>query len=131
MIKTLKYLAHRRARPQRYGFLKPLLVHETFNATQLQAFQQQRFSDMVHYAREHTAFYRRHYAQQLPADVDATTLPILTKQMVIDHRDEMVAGGLDQAGLKISHTGGSTGTPLAYYYTDEKIERMRAGMLRS
>ena len=131
MIKTLKYLAHRRARPQRYGFLKPLLVHETFNATQLQAFQQQRFSDMVHYAREHTAFYRRHYAQQLPADVDATTLPILAKQMVIDHRDEMVAGGLDQAGLKISHTGGSTGTPLAYYYTDEKIERMRAGMMRS
>lgn len=131
MIKTLKYLAHRRARPQRYRFLRPLLVHETFNARQLQAFQQQQFSAMVHYAREHTAFYRRHYAQQLPADIDAGMLPVLTKQMVIDHRDEMLAADLDQPGVKISHTGGSTGTPLAYYYSDEKIERMRAGMMRS
>lgn len=131
MITALKYLAHRRARPQRYRFLKPLLVHETLSTAQLQAFQQQQFSAMVHFAREHTVFYRRHYKHQLPANVDATTLPILTKQMVVDCRDEMLAGGLDQAGLKTSHTGGSTGTPLAYYYTDEKIERMRAGMMRS
>jgi phenylacetate-CoA ligase len=131
MIKTLKYLAHRRARPQRYRFLKPLLVHETFNAAQLRAYQQQQFSAMVHFAREHTAFYRQHFAEQPAERVDASTLPILTKAMVTEHRDAMVAGGLEQPGLKISHTGGSTGQPLAYYYTDEKIERMRAGMMRS
>jgi len=128
VIRTLKYLAHRRARPDRYRYLKPLLVHETLSAVQLQACQQQRFAAMVRYAREHTAFYRRHYANSPTSD---DQLPILTKSMVVEHRDALLAGGLDQPGLKISHTGGSTGTPLAYFYTDEKIERMRAGMMRS
>ena len=97
MIKTLKYLAHRRARPQRYRFLKPLLVHETLNAAQLQAFHQQRFSDMVHYAHEHTVFYRRHYAHQLPADIDATTLPmIITADAQAAH--QAVVRAMDAAG---------------------------------
>ena len=43
----------------------------------------------------------------------------------------MLVGGLDQAGLRLGYTGGSTGKPLAFYYTDEKTEHMRAGMMRS
>ncbi len=61
----------------------------------------------------------------------STELPVLTKQTVLEQRDVMVAGGLDQAGLKLGYTGGSTGKPLAFYYTDEKTEHMRAGMMRS
>ena len=131
MISRLKYLAHRQVRPLRYRFLKPLLAHEALGAEQLRHYQQQQFNAMVSFAIEQTDFYRNSYKGIAGPDFDSTALPILTKQDVVEQRDAMVAGGLDQSGLKTSYTGGSTGKPLAYYYTDEKIERMRAGMMRS
>jgi phenylacetate-CoA ligase len=131
VIKHLKYIAHRRARPLRYRFLKPLLANEALSAEQLQHYQRKQFNAMVRFAIEHTDFYRDSYQGIVGPDYDATQLPVLTKQTVVERRDAMVAGGLDQAGIKLGHTGGSTGKPLAYYYTDEKIERMRAGMMRS
>jgi len=131
MIARLKYLAHRQARPQRYRFLKPLLAHEAMGAEQLQHYQQQQFNAMVSFATEHADFYRNSYKGIAGPEFDSTALPILTKQDVVKQRDAMVAGGLNQPGLKTAYTSGSTGKPLAYYYTDEKTERMRAGMMRS
>jgi phenylacetate-CoA ligase len=131
VIRHLKYLAHRQARPLRYRFLKPLLANETLSAEQLQHHQRQQFNAMAQFAIEHTDFYRDSYQGIDGPDYDATQLPALTKQTVVEQRDAMVAGGPDQAGIKLGYTGGSTGKPLAFYYTDEKIERMRAGMMRS
>jgi phenylacetate-CoA ligase len=136
LISRLKYLAHRLARPLRYRYLKPLLVNESLGREQLRLYQQQQFNAMVRYATQQTDFYREKYRGIAGPDfdlshVDPERLPVLTKQEVIEQRETMVAGGLDQPGLKPGYTGGSTGKPLAFYYTDEKIERMRAGMMRS
>jgi phenylacetate-CoA ligase len=131
VIGRLKYLVHRQARPLRYRLLQPLLASETLSAEQLQRYQQQQFSAMVRFAIRNTAYYRDSYAGIAGPDFEAAWLPVLTKQTVVEHRDAMVAGGLDQPGLKLGYTGGSTGKPLAFYYTDEKTEQMRAGMMRS
>jgi len=136
LISRLKYLAHRQVRPLRYRYLKPLLVNETLSREQLRLYQRQQFNAMVQHAVEQTDFYREKYRGILGPDFDSLPsdseeLPVLTKQEVMQQRDTMVAGGLGQAGLKLGYTGGSTGKPLAFYYTDEKIERMRAGMMRS
>jgi phenylacetate-CoA ligase len=131
VISRLKYFLHRRARPLRYRLLKPLLEHEALSAEQLQQYQQQQFNAMVRFAIRYTEFYRDRYQGISGPDFDSTELPVLTKQDVVERRDAMVAGGLDQPGLKLGYTGGSTGKPLAYYYTDEKTEHMRAGMMRS
>jgi phenylacetate-CoA ligase len=85
----------------------------------------------VHVALENTDYYRDRYRGISGPDFHAVELPVLTKQTVVERRDAMVAGGLGQPGLKLGHTGGSTGKPLAFYYTDEKTECMRAGMMRS
>jgi phenylacetate-CoA ligase len=130
-MRRLKYLIHRQARPLRYRLLVPLLANEKLSAEQLQRYQQQQFSDMVRFAIRNTAYYRDSYAGVAGPDFDAAGLPVLTKQIVSEQRDAMVAGGLDQPGLKLGYTGGSTGKPLAFYYTDEKTEQMRAGMMRS
>jgi phenylacetate-CoA ligase len=127
----LKYFLHRQARPLRYRLLKSLLEHEALSAEQLQQYQQQAFNAMVRFAIGHTEFYRDRYQGITGPDFDSTELPVLAKQDVVEQRDAMLAGGLDQAGLKLGYTGGSTGKPLAYYYNDEKTEHMRAGMMRS
>jgi phenylacetate-CoA ligase len=131
VIGRLKNLVHRQARPLRYRLLQPLLAHEAFTAEQLRQYQQQQFNAMVRFAIGHTDFYRDHYQGITGPDFDSGELPVLTRQTVVEQRDAMLAGGLDQAGLKLGYTGGSTGTPLAFYYTDEKTEQMRAGMMRS
>ena len=127
----LRNLVHRQLRPLRYRLLKPLLAHEALSAEQLQHYQQQQFNAMVRFAMAHTDFYRDSYQGITGPEFQSTDLPVLTKQTVLEQRDVMVAGGLDQAGLKLGYTGGSTGKPLAFYYTDEKTEHMRAGMMRS
>ncbi|MEN8207047.1 MAG: hypothetical protein ABFS24_13700 [Pseudomonadota bacterium] len=131
MIASLRNLIHRQARPLRYRLLKPLLAHEALSAEQLQQYQQQQFNAMVCFAIEHTDYYRDSYQGVTGPDFQSTAMPVLTRQTVIEQRDAMVAGGLDQTGLKLGYTGGSTGKPLAFYYTDEKTEHMRAGMMRS
>ena len=131
MIASLKSLVHRQLRPLRYRFLKPLLAHEALSSEQLQHYQQQQFSAMVRFAMEQTDFYRDSYQDIAGPEFDSKDLPVLTRRAVVEQCDAMVAGGLDQAGLKLGYTGGSTGRPLAFYYTDEKTEHMRAGMMRS
>ncbi len=129
--RSLKFFLHRQARPLRYRYLQTLLANETLSAAQLQHYQQQQFNAMVRFAMQNTDYYRDRYQGVTGPEFDATGLPVLTKQAVVEQRDAMVAGGLDQPGLKLGYTGGSTGTPLAFYYTDEKTEHMRAGMMRS
>lgn len=131
MIARLKNLVHRQARPLRYRLLKPLLAHETLGVEQLQHYQQQQFNDMVRFAIRHTDYYRDSFRGIAGPDFDPVELPVLTRQAVVERRDALVAGGTGQAGLKLAYTGGSTGKPLAFYYTDEKTEQMRAGMMRS
>ncbi len=131
VIRRLKYLVHRQIRPLRYRLLQPLLAHEAFTAEQLQHYQQQQFNAMVRFAMQHTDFYRHSYQGLAWPEYDATDLPVVTRETVVVQRDAMLAGGLEQPGLKLGYTGGSTGEPLAFYYTDEKTEHMRAGMMRS
>lgn len=131
VIGRLKSLVHRQARPLRYRLLQQLLAHEALGAEQLAHYQQQQFNAMVRFAIAHTDFYRDSYQGIAGPEFDSTTLPVLTRQVVSEQRDALLAGGHGQAGLKLGYTGGSTGKPLAYYYTDEKTEHMRAGMMRS
>jgi len=127
----LKSFVHRQTRPLRYRYLRTLLANEKLDAGQLQDYQQQQFNAMVRFAMQNTDYYRECYRGISGPDFDAAGLPVLTKQTVVEQRDAMVAGGLDRHGLKLGYTGGSTGRPLAFYYTDEKTEQMRAGMMRS
>jgi len=131
VIASLKHLVHRQLRPLRYRLLKPLLAHEALSPEQLQQYQKQQFNAMVRFAMAHTDYYRDSYQGVTGPDFQSIDLPVLTRQAVVEQRDAMVAGGLDQTGLKLGYTGGSTGRPLAFYYSDEKTEGMRAGMMRS
>jgi len=134
MIAHLKHRLHKRKYPSRYKLLQQLLQHQTLSQQQLLDKQQQDLANMVRFAASHTNFYKNKYAGLLPDNLNAlelTRLPVLSKGEVLHQRDSMVADTVDRNTIRLGHTGGSTGTPLSFYYDDHKMELMRAGMSRS
>lgn len=90
--------------------------------------------NMVHFARNHTLYYKNRYAGLLPEklhDLDFKSLPILSKNDIVNQRDAMLSDNSDKNNIRLGYTGGSTGKPLSFYYDTHKMELMRAGMCRS
>ncbi len=134
MISRLKHFIHSRQKRERYAYLKELLNNECMSRELLLQKQQRELSRIISFAVNHSDFYQHKYQQALPRDFDdhaLKNLPILRKEEVIHHKDGMVVKGVDKRSLRIGHTGGSTGRPLAFYYDSHKTELMRAGMMRS
>lgn len=133
MSRRLRLALHRRRHRERYALLEQLLRNQRLSRAQLMDKQRRDFAAIVRHAFDTTPFYREKYAGVLGggAGVEASALPILSKDEVIRHRDRMVADDVDASKLKIGHTGGSTGKPVSFYYDAYKGELMRAGMCRS
>jgi phenylacetate-CoA ligase len=129
MTYRLKYALQRRLNRERYRLLDELLHNQTLSKAQLLDKQARELADIIRFGFDHTSYYREKYAA-LP-DLTPATLPILRKDEVIRHRDDMVTHELDKSLLKIGSTGGSTGVPVSFYYDNHKSQLMRAGMCRS
>ena len=77
---------------------------------------------LVAHAYKNSPYYRKKYdaAGFQPGDLktpeDFTRLPLLTKEEIREHLDEMVAQGIDPSRLAKRFTGGSTGIPLMVYH---------------
>jgi phenylacetate-CoA ligase len=115
---------HRRRYPERYAQLEILLRNEALSRQQLREMQQADFADIVAFAAANVPYYMERLDGRLEA------IPILEKDAVRERLDDLLARGVDRAQVKLGHTGGSTGKPLAFWYDEAKHELMRAGMMR-
>jgi len=134
MIRRLRHWLHRRRHRQRYALLDGLLRHQALSREQVLRRQQQDLAAIVAHAVSNTAYYREKFAAAVGQGGGAPgigALPLLRKDDVIRHMDDLLDRNADRSQVKVGHTGGSTGTPLAFYYDDAKHELMRAGMIRS
>ncbi|MHB1187004.1 phenylacetate--CoA ligase family protein [Thiobacillus sp.] len=132
MIERLRHWLHRRHHPLRYAHLDALLRTQALNRDELLARQQRDLADIVEFAATHTSCYAETLTPFLDrSPFDINELPILKKDDVIRRMDDLLADNADRSHVKIGHTGGSTGKPLAFWYDDAKHELMRAGMMRS
>ena len=132
MIDRLRHWLHRRRHPARYAHLDALLRTQAWPRDALLAKQQQDLTDIVAFAVTHTPYYEEKLTPFLENGAfDLSALPILRKDDVIQRMDDLLARTADRSQVKIGHTGGSTGKPLAFWYDDAKHELMRAGMMRS
>jgi phenylacetate-CoA ligase len=132
MIARLRHWLHRRRHPARYAQFDTLLRTQTLSRDALLAKQQRDLADIVAFAAAHTPYYSETLNPFLERGaLDIASLPILKKDDVIRRMDDLLADNADRSQVKIGHTGGSTGRPLAFYYDDAKHELMRAGMMRS
>ncbi|MDP2879293.1 MAG: hypothetical protein Q8N74_07195 [Sulfuricella sp.] len=134
MIYRVKHLLHRNRYREQFALLDGLLRNQTLTREQLLDKQQKDLSAIIDHAYANVPFYREKYAQAVRNEANefaVSRLPILHKDEVIQHRDEMLAGDFDRNQLRIGNTGGSTGKPVSFYYDAHKNELMRAGMCRS
>lgn len=133
MNRLLRYWMQRSRHPERYAQLARLLPIEAHSREQVLQKQQREFAEMAVFAANHSDFYAARFAESgvvpgaTPVPED---LPILEKRDVIEHPDGLLRRDADRRQVKIGHTGGSTGRPLAFYYDDAKHELMLAAMMR-
>ena len=96
------------------GYLE-LIQHELMSKDELAELNFKKRKAIVRYAYDHTVFYRRLYdsigfnPRDLKSEDDWNALPVVTKEMVRENFEEMIADqGVRKYGV-ISNTGGSTG----------------------
>lgn len=131
MIHPLRHWLHRRSHPLRYAQLGRLLRNQAMSREEVLRQQQRDLADMIAYAAGNTAYYAEKLAPFLGCQPFAfNDLPILRKEDVASRLDDLLARHADRGRVKLGHTGGSTGKPLAFWYDDAKHELMRAGMMR-
>ncbi|MEW9798982.1 phenylacetate--CoA ligase family protein [Alteromonas sp. CYL-A6] len=109
--------------------------HLTWSADDILALQWQKTQSLLHHAYKHTRFYPRVWADagvQSAEDIrsmdDFSRLPLLTKDLVRQHYDELVSD-LHPHNIKKS-TGGSTGQPFHFELDLESNTRREAVMWR-
>lgn len=118
MTTVYGYMLHK----QRYGgnFSKYLAqVRETqwWSSNRLEAFQNERLTALVRHASANTRYYRRVFESLglSPDDVtckkDLHKLPILTRDDLREHFDDIVARNIPRRSIFVDHTSGTTGTP--------------------
>ncbi len=121
LLRTLWHLKHWRDK----GLLETLRQVERnqwLSADELGDLTWEKQKSLVAYAYERSSFYRRKYEAvgfqpgDLKSPEDFVRLPILTKEEIREHVDEMVAEGVEPSRLVKRFTGGSTGIPLMIYH---------------
>jgi len=97
----------------------------------LEASQRRNLGRILVHAGEQTAYYRdlfRRSGFAPSADGDREgfgELPLLTKEIVRDNREGMLARNVPREELLQTSTGGSTGTPMVFYRDRECIRRRK------
>jgi len=101
----------------------------------IEQLQSERLRRLIHYAYERVPYYRRLMDDSgvspdaVRTASDLPKLPALTKADIREHMGEMLAEGFPRRELLDGHTGGSTGTPLAFH--SSRAARLSHGMARS
>lgn len=131
MIRRLRHWADRRRHPARYARLAELLPILQLDRDAVLRRQRRDLEAMVRFAAAHTDFYAARLAPLPDAGpLDISALPVLEKPEVVAHMAAMLVRDADPARVRVGHTGGSTGRPMAFYYDQAKHELMHAGMMR-
>lgn len=121
--KRLVYLAAL----ERSQYLAPEALHDL---------QWRQFAALLAHAYEHCPFYRRKYAaasvhpRNVKSPDDIARLPPLTKQEIQESGGDMIAAGYRDKPLRKDMTGGSTGSPMVFYYDDDRLDSRVAATLR-
>jgi phenylacetate-CoA ligase len=108
-------------------FREMLAASEQWSADQMAAYQAERLRATVRHAYDTVPFYRRRFDDHglRPEDVtspgDLWKLPVLTKQDIRLHFDDLWSTAVPKKARRSGHTSGTTGTPLTVGYDRETV----------
>ena len=118
-------------------YLTSLLRNAYWKKDELSKYQDQKVKSVVKYAYDHSAFYHRTYRALgiRPDDIqckdDLRKLPIIKKNDLQKHPEQIISDEFDINKLRILKTSGSSGRPLSVYFSQKEHEFRMAKMLRA
>jgi len=92
-----------------------------WDAEQIRDYQLRELRRVLHHANAYCPWYQRRFAdarfrpEYLRTLDDLGTAPFLTKQDLLEHREEMVSSDFPASARLYITTGGSTGVPVGFY----------------
>lgn len=119
-LKSTLYAAKQLLRPGPKHLTLELQNVERKSAEEIRLINWQRRMDLLASAAK-TPFYRKRFADiglevgDVKGEKDWERIPVLTRQDVQEHLEEMVRDDVDRTRLGMATTGGSTGQPLKLY----------------
>ncbi|MFA8300213.1 MAG: phenylacetate--CoA ligase family protein [Hyphomicrobiales bacterium] len=115
---------------------KKLISRERWNEYQWNEYQNKLFVDFVNHCYDNVPYYKNLFDENniKPEDIksikDLHKIPILTKDIVRDNQENLLAKNIDHTLLSKGHTTGSTGKPIVFYNSKRRTESIVAGMWR-
>lgn len=106
---------------------RSLLASEAASRSEIDAYQDEQVAFLAAHAYETVPYYRRVFDERglRPSDVvsvsDLGKLPVLRKEDVVQHREELISRAYSRANLRVGKTSGTTGTALSFVTTQEAI----------
>ncbi len=105
------------------------------NEKELRKYQQTRLEKLILHAYESTKYYKEIFDEIDLISVGKinwkkfSEIPILTKEIIKKHHDDLIAKDAKSRKLYTNTSGGSTGVPVIFTQDDEYYERMVADTL--
>jgi len=102
-----------------YNFLQE---SQWWSREKLEEYQMQQLEKLLKHAYEKVPYYKRIFDERnlKPKDIqdfdDLRKLPYLTKEIIQDNLEALVARNYPKSKLQYSTTGGSTGIPMGFYH---------------
>jgi len=110
-------------------YYKEFMETQWWPYEELLEMQLEQLQELIRFSYEYVPYYR-HLFDSLglkPSDIknleDLQNLPISTKQIIREHRDEITPKNLEMLKYTQGSTGGSTGEPLQYLMSHEDYVR--------
>lgn len=106
-------------------WLKQITLMQSWSREQIIAWQDEHLREFIHHAYTHTVYYRNLFdslglkPDDIQGAADLKKLPILTKDMVRTHYDELVADDIATMKYRENTTGGTTGNPMRFLCNED------------
>ena len=101
-----------------YNFLQE---SQWWGKEKLEEYQMQQLKELLHHAYENVPYYRKVFDERglRPKDIqdfdDLKKIPFLTKEIIQNNLEDLVAQNYPRSKLQYVTTGGSTGIPMGFY----------------
>ena len=99
---------------------------ESWTRSDIESWQNARLQEFIRHAYNHTVYYRQLFDRLgvKPEDIksrdDLRRLPVITKEIINEHYEELIPDNLSSFKYRLSRSGGTTGVPIQYY-CDENV----------
>jgi phenylacetate-CoA ligase len=97
----------------------------------------QQLSKLLHHAYENVPYYRKVFDEKglKPKDIhdfnNLKELPFLTKEIIRENFNELIAKNIPKRYLKLERTSGSTAAPLSFYYEKGRTQSLEDAFIET